>query len=174
MEEAAHMPGEIAVAEMPFEDLVSQYRSQVLRCAYRMMGNWADAEDASQETFVRLYRSGPREREDSLMKAWLYRVTVNVCLDRLRQRRTMLALPELPSHEERPDAAIHREEQKRRLHLALGTLAPRERAAVILREIEGLTTSEVAAALGSSEGTVRGQISKALVRLRECMSGEVR
>jgi RNA polymerase sigma-70 factor (ECF subfamily) len=79
---------------------------------------------------------------------------------------------DLPSPERSAEAAVLMEENKQRLMAALATLPTKERAAVVLREIEGLSTAEVAAALGSSEVTVRSQICKALVRLRGILNRE--
>ncbi|MBI3683076.1 MAG: RNA polymerase sigma factor [Acidobacteria bacterium] len=122
------------VADLSFEQVVRQREVQVLRTAYRILGNWADAEDVAQEAFVRLHRRGLGFSNEAALGGWLYRVTVNLCLD----------------------AAI-REQQKVTLMAALPTLPARERAAVVLREIEELPTAEVAAILGSTEGTVRSQ-----------------
>jgi len=79
-------------------------------------------------------------------------------------------MPDLQSGEASAESTVLREEQKQRLMAALATLPVKERAAITLREIEGLSTAEVAAALGSSEGTVRSQISSAIGKLREMMN----
>src|SRR5215472_17531308 len=78
-----------------FDRVVRDREAQVLRVAYRMLGNWTDAEDAAQEAFVRLYRHGLRFPNDAAMGGWLYRVTVNLCLDRLRSSQTLMKLPEM-------------------------------------------------------------------------------
>jgi RNA polymerase sigma-70 factor (ECF subfamily) len=157
-------------AETSFEDVLRRREVQVLRTAYRIVGNWADAEDVAQEVFVRLHRNGLRFDSDAALGAWLYRVTVNLCLDRVRSARPWLELAEVPAREVTAEETAIREEQKRRLMAALATLPAKERAAVVLRELEGLSTAEVAEALGSSEVTVRSQISKALARLRTILS----
>src|SRR2546423_282487 len=125
-----------------FEQVVCQREAQVLRVAYRILGNWTDAEDAAQDVFVRLYRHGFRFPNDAAMGGWLYRVTVNLCLDRVRSSQTLLKLPELRCQELSAEASAIREEQKQRLMAALGTLPAKEWAAVVLREIEGLSTAE--------------------------------
>ena len=153
-----------------FDEVVRQRESQVLRSAYRVLGNWADAEDVAQEVFLRLHRHGLEFQNEFALAAWLYRVTVNLCLDRARSRRTEGEMPDLQSGEASAESTVLREEQKQRLMAALATLPVKERAAITLREIEGLSTAEVAAALGSSEGTVRSQISSAIGKLREMMN----
>jgi RNA polymerase sigma-70 factor (ECF subfamily) len=157
-----------------FDRVLRQREAQVLRTAFRILGNWADAEDVAQEAFLRLHRHGLAFENDAAAGGWLYRVTVNLCFDRARLRRPSQELSDLPSRDCSAEAAVLIEEKKRRLMAALAMLPAKERAAVVLREIEGLSTAEVAAALGSSEVTVRSQISKALVRLRGILNrGEV-
>ena len=155
-----------------FDQVVRQRETQVLRTAFRMLGNWADAEDVAQEVFLRLHRHGLEFANDAAAGGWLYRVTVNLCLDRTRSARPSQELPELASRDRSAETAVLMEENKQRLMAALATLPAKERAAVVLREIEGLSTAEVAEVLGSSEVTVRSQISKALVRLRGILNRE--
>jgi RNA polymerase sigma-70 factor (ECF subfamily) len=155
-----------------FERVVCQREAQVLRVAYRILGNWTDAEDAAQDVFVRLHRHGLAFPNDAALGGWLYRVTVNLCLDRLRSSQVSLELPELCSQEPSAEASAIREERKQRLMSALCTLPAKERAAVVLREIEGLPTSEVAKILGSREGTVRSQVANAIARLRGMLKQE--
>ena len=157
-----------------FDQVVRERQIRILRTAYRIVGNWADAEDVAQEVFVRLHRHGLGFPNEGALGGWLYRVTVNLCLDHGRSSRPGHELPELHSQTASPDAAAFREQQKERLMAALALLPPKERAAVVLREIEGLSTAEVAGILGSAEGTVHSQISKAVTRLREILSQEER
>ena len=161
-------------AASSFDQVLRQREAQVLRTAFRILGNWADAEDVAQEVFLRLHRRGIIFANDAAAGGWLYRVTVNLCLDRTRSARPSQELSDIPSRERSAEALVLVEEKKQRLMAALALLPRKERAAVVLREIEGLSTAEVAAALGSSEVTVRSQVSKALVRLRGILNrGEV-
>jgi RNA polymerase sigma-70 factor, ECF subfamily len=172
MLEAALMNEIRGEAVASFDQVLRQREAQVLRTAFRILGNWADAEDVAQEVFLRLHRRGLVFANDAAAEGWLYRVTVNLCLDRTRSARPSQELPDLASLDRSAEAAVLMEERKQRLMSALATLPPKERAAIVLREIEGLSTAEVAAALGSSEVTVRSQISKALVRLRGILNRE--
>ena len=155
-----------------FGQVVRHREAQLLRIAYRMLGNWADAEDVAQDAFLRLHRHGLDFANEAALGAWLYRVTVNLCFDKNRRVRPTTELPELSSGDPTAEAVLLRDEQKKLLMIALGTLPAKERAAVVLREIEGLATAEVAEILGSSEVTVRGQVSKAMARLRTLMNKE--
>jgi RNA polymerase sigma-70 factor (ECF subfamily) len=123
-----------------------------------------DAQDAAQEVFLKLFQKQNQIQGDP--KPWLYRVTVNVCNDWYR-RRTAVAEPDESAADPSADAlqTITLEERKRLLKEALQTLGERERTAVVLRDIEGLSTKEVAKVLGIEEVTVRSQICVARVKL---------
>ena len=155
-----------------FDHVVRQREAQVLRTAFRILGNWADAEDVAQEVFLRLHKNGLKFVNEAAAGGWLYRVTVNLCVDRTRSARPAQELPELTSRDRSAEAAVLLEEKKQQLMAALAMLPAKERAAVVLREIEGLSTAEVAEALGSTEVTVRSQISKAMVKLRGILNRE--
>ena len=169
---AALMTGIPRTVESAFDEVVRQREKQVLGTAYRILGNWADAEDVAQEVFVKLHRHGMDFANDAALGGWLYRVTTNLCFDRTRTAKPVSEVPEIVSEETSPEGAVLAAERKQRLGRALLLLPERERAAVVLREIEGLDTSEVAEILGSSETTVRSQVSRALGRLREIMERE--
>ena len=156
------MSEEIALAF--FERMVRLHERMVLGVAYRLLGRMEDAQDAAQEVFLRLFQKHRQIEGDP--KPWLYRVTVNVCNDWYR-KRTTLAEPDENAPDSSADAlaTITLEERKRLLKEALETLGERERTAIVLRDIEGLSTKEVAKMLGVEEVTVRSQISVARVKL---------
>jgi RNA polymerase sigma-70 factor, ECF subfamily len=172
MQEAALMTGIPRSEEISFDQIVRGRETQVLRTAYRILGNWADAEDVAQEAFVRLHHHGLRFEAEAQLGSWLYRVTVNLCFDRLRVARPAVPLPDIQSTRPSAETEILARERKERLMAALDQLPPRERAVIVLREIEGLSTSEVASILGSTEGTVRSQVFKAFERLRGILTRE--
>src|SRR5690242_3218228 len=105
-----------------FDEVLRQRQTQVLRTAYRVLGNWADAEDVAQEAFLRLHRQGLSFANDAALGAWLYRVTVNLCLDRGRRARPMTELPETLGSGEAAESRLIREQRKQRLMAALATL----------------------------------------------------
>jgi RNA polymerase sigma-70 factor, ECF subfamily len=152
-----------------FEQLLRQYERLVLVTALRLLGNIDDAQDASQEVFLRLYRNLKKVEVTSNFSGWLYRVTVNVCCD-LRKRRPLDPLNDadgVVTQEADPQRQTIEAERHRVLTMSLRMLPEKERAALVLRDLEGLTTSEVARVLGSSEATVRSQVSKARVKVKE-------
>jgi RNA polymerase sigma-70 factor, ECF subfamily len=150
-----------------FEGLVTAHERMVLRVAYRLLGRLEDAQDAAQEVFLRLFRNLDRIGADP--KSWLYRVTVNVCNDHHRRRKAVLEMDSRPHSAADPapdpERALALEERKRLVTEGLQTLPERERAAVVLRDIEGLSTAEVAGILGVEEVTVRSQVSSARLKL---------
>ena len=155
-----------------FEDVFRLRESEILRVAYRILADWGEAEDVAQETFIRLHKRGIDFPNEIALRSWLYRVAVNLCLDRKRVQKRFSEVPEtIPASGGSMEAAVIREQQKHAVMAALATLPPRERAAVVLREIEGLSTAEAAAILGSSEVTVRSQVAKAISKLRLIVSG---
>jgi RNA polymerase sigma-70 factor (ECF subfamily) len=162
--------GEIGLAiegtrnEPTFDEIVALHQQKVLRTAYRLLGRVEDAQDAAQEVFLRLLKNMHRIEGDP--QAWLYRVTVNICNDHHRRRPIVIEPPpDLADPAPDPERVLAEEERKRLLMDGLLTLPERERAAVVLRDIEGLSTREVAAILGVEEVTVRSHISTARVKL---------
>jgi RNA polymerase sigma-70 factor (ECF subfamily) len=151
-----------------FELVMRQHERMVLGTAVRLTGSIEDARDVSQEVFLKLYRNLGKV-EASGVSSWLYRVTVNACHDWRRRRRPETPIEEAPEPRDDaggPQQAVTEEERRRALQVALGRLGEKERAALVLRDLEGLSTEEVARVLGSSEATVRSQISKARVKVK--------
>jgi len=174
MQTAALMLAAARESANEFDRIVRAREAQLLRIAYRVLGNWADAEDVVQDAFLRLHRHGMEFADESALNAWLYRVTINRCIDRSRSFTRIAEMPDMPASDFSAEAEAVRAQQKRRLMQAMATLPAKERAAIVLREIEELSTAEVAAILGSTEGTVRSQVSKAITRLRGLLSKEER
>ena len=145
-----------------FEELVRRYQTPIYRVALRMLGSRADAQDAVQETFVRAWRAMPHFRQDSAISTWLYRIVTRRCLDRIAARRTTDTLGEIEL-EAGPDPAqaAERRERLRAVTRAIASLPPEQRAALVLREFEGLSYQEVAQILGTSLPAVKGRIHRA-------------
>jgi len=153
-----------------FERIMAQSERRVLRIALRLLNHPQDAQDAAQEAFLRLYKHLRELDEARGYEAWLFRVTVNVCRDMARARRRPVALEEAPEvalceADAYQDAA--RNQQREIVRRGLSRLGRKERTALVLRDVEGLSTKEVAGILGCSENTVRSQICTARLKLRE-------
>ena len=150
------------------EDLVERFAPVVLRLCRRLLGNAADGEDAAQEVLIRLYRNLGKLNDVQAPTAWVYRVSVNVCLDFRRRRRAMEPVDEAVLAGGRdPEALLRSGERVAQIEAALARLPEKERAALVLRDLEELPTCEVARILGSSEATVRSQIASARLKLRK-------
>ncbi|HEY0371944.1 MAG TPA: RNA polymerase sigma factor [Thermoanaerobaculia bacterium] len=153
-----------------FEELMVLTQQRVAQLAWAILGDAEDVKDAVQETFLRIYRFLGRYDAHRDFHGWLARITVNVCRDALRKRKRIFEeLPELESNEARADEELIHQSDLARLRRAVDSLPPKERLAVILREVEGLPTDEVATALGTTVTTVRVQISRARAKLRAWM-----
>jgi RNA polymerase sigma-70 factor, ECF subfamily len=152
-----------------FEGLMRRYERLVLVTALRLLGNLEDAQDASQEVFLRLYRNLGKLGGAENIPGWLYRVTANVCADQRRRRPATAPVEEaepLVALSANPGEAAEESERRRALALSLNRLSERERAAVVLRDLEGLSTEEVARALGTNQATVRSQISQGRAKMK--------
>jgi len=163
---AAARAGDLAA----FELLMRQNERLVLATALRLTGNMEDAQDISQEVFLRLYKNLGKVQAEAALQSWLYRVTVNACHD-LRRRKPASApvetAAELVASGTDPQTSLTEAERRRVLEMSLRILPEKERAALVLRDLEGLSTGEVARALGSSEATVRSQVSKARAKVQD-------
>ena len=153
-----------------FEALLRMHEVQVARTALRLLGDRQDAQDAAQEVFLRLHRNLGKIDDAGNLSGWLYRVTVNAFRDILRKRKATDSLEDWRlSAPGSTEADLGREQQRKLVVEALGALPEKERAALTLRDLEGLSTREVAAILGSSEATVRSQISAARLKIRKIL-----
>lgn len=158
-----------------FEEIMVLTEQRVAQIAWRILGDAEDVKDALQETFLRFFRHLRRYDESQDLMGWLTRIAVNASLDVRRRRRKLGIFDPLesagPVADPTPgadDDLIHRGELAL-LRRAIDTLPPKQRLAVLLRDIEGLPTSEVAAALSSSAATVRVHLSRARLRIRHLL-----
>ncbi|HXU39790.1 MAG TPA: RNA polymerase sigma factor [Blastocatellia bacterium] len=161
-----------------FEEMIDCYQRKVISTAWKMMGNREDARDAAQEVFLRVYKYLGGFRADQDFAAWLYRIIINVCRDHMRKRgrpdqftsfEAEHELGNLDAHASNDDVegAAIRAQQHAMIIRALDTLSKKERAALVLRDMEGLTTEEVARVLGSTQTTVRSHISSARAKIKK-------
>jgi RNA polymerase sigma-70 factor (ECF subfamily) len=158
----------LMIADQPatFEQIVRRHERLVMAVALGLLGRREDAEDAAQEVFVRLHKYLPKFDAARPFEPWLYRMTVNVCRDLGRKRRPDDELEDTAADPTAgPDEQARSAQARRILRAALLRLPERERAAVVLRDIEGLATSAVAGILGTSEATVRSHLSHGRLRI---------
>jgi RNA polymerase sigma factor (sigma-70 family) len=157
-----------------WDEVVREHADRVYRLAYRLTGNAHDAEDLTQETFIRVFRS-LASYQPGTFEGWLHRITTNLFLDMVR-RRSRLRMEGLPDDTDRlPGGGPDPEQIYSETHLdpmlqaSLDELAPEFRAAVVLCDIEGLSYEEIGATLGVKLGTVRSRIHRGRAALRESL-----
>jgi RNA polymerase sigma factor (sigma-70 family) len=159
-----------------WDEVVREHADRVYRLAYRLSGNRADAEDLTQETFVRVFKS-LAEYTPGTFEGWLHRITTNLFLDMVRRRQRIRfdALPDdagdrLASNTSSPEQAFAETHLDPEVQQALDALPADFRAAVVLCDLEGLSYEEIAATLGIKVGTVRSRIHRGRVLLREALA----
>ena len=156
-----------------FEQILLRHERRVLMLSWRLLGNIADAQDAAQEVFLRAFKYLHRFDSRKPLEGWLVRITVNVCRDLGRSRQRQNSVVEIHGEDldmaepSDPHSVFVSQEQKQLLREAVASLPVRERAAFVLRDLDGLDTSEVADILQCTESTVRSQVSAARVRIRK-------
>ena len=168
-----------------FEQLVLQYQKPVYNLALRMAGNADDAFDLAQEAFLRAWRALPQFKFESSFSTWLYRLTSNVCIDFLRQKKRskVVSLSFVNEDDEteeydRPDPAPGPEArtitsaEHEEVARALNSLEPEYREALTLCAIHGMSYIEIAEALGVPTGTVKSRISRAREKMRRKLQSD--
>ncbi len=158
-----------------WDDVVRNHSARVYRLAYRLTGNRYDAEDLTQEVFVRVFRS-LSSYTPGTFEGWLHRITTNLFLDMVRRRARIRfdALPDdaerIPGRERSPQQVYDDEHFDGDVQAALDALPPDFRAAVVLCDLEGLSYEEIAATLGIKIGTVRSRIHRGRSQLRAALA----
>lgn len=159
-----------------WDEVVTQHSARVYRLAYRLTGNPHDAEDLTQEVFVRVFRS-LSSYTPGTFEGWLHRITTNLFLDQARRRSRIRfdaladdADARIPARGPGPEAHVADGLLDDDVEAALADLPPEFRAAVILCDIEGLTYDEIADALGVKLGTVRSRIHRGRKMLRTALA----
>lgn len=161
--------------ESAFTALVIKYREAVYRIARRMLRSHEEASDVAQEVFIRVHRALPRFEARSSLKTWLYRITVNLSLDRSARgsRYVLSGLRELgwePASEPDPASTAVDKELGRMIRAAVDALPPRQRAMMQLRLYQDLPYAEIARIMGCAEGTVKATMFAAMAKLRKSLA----
>jgi RNA polymerase sigma-70 factor (ECF subfamily) len=159
-----------------FDLVVERHRQQVYRLCYRFVGNHEDASDLCQDVFVRAFRGLKAFRRQSSIGTWLYRIGVNVCLNRVNAKR-----PPIEEFEERqhvdlssdsPMDRLEKEERAAVVRAAIARLPPKQRATLILRVYQEMSHQEIADVLGSSVGAVKANFFHALASLKKQLGSQ--
>ncbi|MBI4168725.1 MAG: sigma-70 family RNA polymerase sigma factor [Acidobacteria bacterium] len=155
------------------EALVRHFQDRVFSLVLRLTRNWQDAEDLTQETFVRAFQGLPAFRGEAAFFTWLYRITVNLVRDRVRADGVQPGAEPAdgPESDPRdpapsPEQAVAGRQEVRRLEVALGSLGPHLREAFLLRHVEGLSYEAMAEILGAPPATLKMRVHRACKTLR--------
>jgi len=165
-----------------FRQLVERYQRRILSVALGIMGNRDDAEDVVQESFLKAFRNLHSFRRESSFYTWLYRIVYNLAIDEKRKRyrhvensigdeKILEASAELATHRagsviRPPDADLERSQLQSQLKVALESLSAEHRTVILLREVDGLSYSEISEAVGCSKGTVMSRLHHARKKLQ--------
>ena len=176
-------PTQAAADDLTWQSIVEHHASRVYRLAYHLTGNQHDAEDLTQDVFVRVFNSLSQYKPGTF-EGWLHRITTNLFLDKMRRKARIrfdfmadddgaVATSASFDRVERsgqPEDAFDMGHMGADIIEALADLPPEYRAAVVLADIEGLSYEEIAVTLGIKLGTVRSRLSRARARLRESLA----
>ncbi len=169
--------------EAAFAEIVGRYRSPLTNYLFRMLGDYEEAVDLAQETFVRVYFAIERYHTDYAFSTYIYRIATNLAISEIRKkkRRRLLSLTSFfqsedsgdaqefhpPDGKSLPDEDLIEIERNRTIEKAIATLPDKYRAPIVLREIQELSYEEIAQILGLGLGTTKSRISRARALLRE-------
>jgi RNA polymerase sigma-70 factor (ECF subfamily) len=160
-----------------FDLLVERHQRAVYQLCYRFVGNHEDASDLSQDVFLRAYRGLGRFRGHSSLATWLYRIGVNVCLNRISAKAPLAKITEpiderqfVDPHSESPADHLMKEERSARVRAAIARLPRKQRATLILRVYHEMSHQEIADVLDSSVGAVKANFFHALGNLKKLLA----
>ncbi|TME29590.1 MAG: sigma-70 family RNA polymerase sigma factor [Chloroflexi bacterium] len=151
------------IGPVTFGDLLERHEREIFAYALRLTGNRADADDIFQETFLAAFRAWPPPRSGN-ERAWLYRIATNKCVDRARKTKRLVPLADLRLAAPERDGVTIAD-----LAAAVRTLPPGQRAAFVLRKVEGRAYGEIAAVLECSEDAARSRVAEAMKKLKEAI-----
>lgn len=174
LDDAALVAASVAGQREAFDVIVERHRRTVYQVCYRFVSHHEDASDLSQETFVRAWRGLKNFKGDAALTTWLYRIAVNVCLNRV----SVKTLPTEPidstdrfadSRQEDPGSRLLREERAASVRKAIAALPKKQRTTLILRAYHDLPHRQIAQILGSSVGAVKANFFHALANLEKLL-----
>jgi len=173
-----------------FQELVLKYEQRVYNHCMRMVGDEVESDDLTQEVFIKVFRKIHNYEHTYSFYTWLYRITVNCCIDYLRRKKRQIQgvslsgsglddgmdsgrEQDIPDSSFVPDTALLNQELDGVLQNAIGQLSEKLRAIIILKEVEGFSYEEIADVLGCSRGTVKSRLFRARERLKELLADYV-
>jgi RNA polymerase sigma-70 factor (ECF subfamily) len=160
------------------EELLFACEKRVYNIAYRFMGNEADAYDMAQESLIKIYKGIKSFKGESSISSWIYRLTVNTCMDSLRKRKNApvslehsieQGVPFEDSYSESPEEKAMSAEKAENIQNAINILSDTYKSVIVMRDIDGFSYEEIAQFLDISVGTVKSRINRGRQRLKELL-----
>ena len=167
-----------------YEEIIKKYENKVCGIIYHMIKNQNDVEDLAQEVFIKVYKNLSKFKGDSSLYTWIYKITVNLCLDEVKKRKNIIYLDEklevedgelereLPSSDKTQVELYEEKELKEKLHKCIGKLPEKQRVMIVLRDIKGFSYEEISEITSVKLGTVKSQINRARLKLKELLDKE--
>jgi RNA polymerase sigma-70 factor (ECF subfamily) len=159
-----------------FDEIVGRHRRAIYQVCFRFVNNHEDASDLAQETFVRAWKGLDNFKGEAALSTWLYRIAVNVCLNRVSAKRIHVEPLEsdrfIDPAAELPGADLVRQERAAAVRRAIAELPEKQRATLILRTYHEMSHQEIADVLGSSVGAVKANFFHALANLKKILGSE--
>ena len=164
------------VDDAAFHAIFDEYQDRIYNCVYRFMGNAEDANDLTQETFLRAYAALPKIRGELKVGPWLYRKATNLCMDQLRRNKlirwepwdlfTSIFHPRQVARDN-PEQDAVRQESREVVQVVLEKLSPKYRMCLVLREYDGLSCQEIAEVMGTTRSAVKSLLFRAREEFRQ-------
>lgn len=170
-----------------FEQLVESCAKKVYNIAYRLMGNYDDANDMAQEAFIKMYKNIHKFKGESSFSTWAYRVVTNTCLDELRKRKrhrfvsadvndenglARMAHSQIADIGNSPEDVFEKKQIAQQISSSLDVLKSKQKSIIVLRDIEGLSYKEIANILRIPEGSVKSSLNRARAALRNILKSK--
>lgn len=164
-----------------FEQIIIKYEKKIFGLIYNMLRNENEIEDVAQEVFIKVYKNLDKFNGDSSLYTWIYKIATNLCLDQIKKRKEVIYIDEklqlndgevefqIPSDEKLQDEIYEQKELKQKLESCIDKLPEKQKAMIVLRDIKGLSYDEIAEILDLKLGTVKSQINRARLKLKELL-----
>ena len=165
-----------------FDEIVLKYKDKIFNTAYRFLGEWQDANDLTQETFIAVYKNIRKFRGESAVSTWIYRIAVNLCKNKLgslenRNREKTVSVDEkilnIKNKNDTPHKLLEKKELEITVQKAIDSLPADWKDVVVLKDIEDMPYEEIASVLNCEVGTVKSRLHRARMALREKLAGLV-
>ena len=171
-----------------FDDLVRRHQDRIFNLCYWLMGDYQEANDCAQDTFINIFRHLSTFRFESTFITWAHRIAVNTCKNKLKSfhyrfSRKLVRLDnpggssgvvdELADDTDSPDIAHEKEERRNLIHRAIDALPAEKKTVIVLRDIQGLSYEEIVKITGLNPGTLKSKLARARQDLKSKLTGDI-